>query len=1088
MSLHRIVFSTLVAALLASAAAAQPAPSSPRAAHREPTELLVRFRPGTPSAVRGLLAQKHGGLALERRSALGYDVLALPAGGSAKALSEALAREPGVLWAEPNGFCYASACVDCPQDRMLRPLDDALAQTGNQWGVFRTGLPWLWRQGGGGAASVKIAIIDSGIDAFGSPHPDLAANVLATGFDFVGGDADPTDTGPFAGHGTHVAGIAAAAADTGGIAGAGYACKLLIVRVLDCTAAEGCPGTFDAVAEGIRYAADQGARVINLSLGSRDSSRALRVAVQYAIARGAIVVAAAGNDSAATLSYPAAYPEVIAVGASDSLDLVPAFSNSGPGLDLVAPGTRIWSAWPGPSYRRANGTSMAAPLVAGVAAVIASRNPAITQEEMQRTLTSHVEPLAGDRDGAGRLAFPRLSDWSDLPPPYSAVAHGEHLWEWLGRDASAEPSISDPLDADHRPNLGGSHHTDGYDDGVLPLSIGKLPLLPAHIAPGASLDVAMSVSRASGPRYGPAPANSLHLDSWIDWDGDGAFEQAIPAAAEHVIADHVENPATWGADTRMVTRPITPVAEHILGNPLRVRTRLTYGASVGHPDSMARTGEVEDDHFVNFVEDFDTARRVHTSGVYMTMDTWDVAPDPSPPCTHRGAHRMGVSLHPAVGSPCNGFIERINVMATPPMDWSEYTRATLTFWYCHQASNCSPAGEFCRVRIDTSGVKHDVSPIPIGSGMMTLDLSPYVGAEVVLIEFVEHTDWNGRVAIDDVVVSAYDAQRPSAVTDLALARLSGSQRLDLAWTAPRDNDVAPTPPTQALANVHDVRYHTAPITSEAAWEAAQRVDPREWAGGSAVPGQPGLMQSASFDAPSAFQPYFVALRTGDEVVSLSLLSNSPSVGGMPSLSVDVLSLGDTLIMPGDTAEARFTVKNLGDAPDTYAIDAIDTKGWSLLGLPSAVMLAPGAEQLFVLPVVTSGGGGDRDTVRLVAWSMADSTVRGEGVSVIETSGTTDTDPGALSIAPGLHAVGPNPFRSALRFELQVTRSAPTSIGVYDLGGRLVRRLVDRVVPPGRHALTWDGRDSRGESVAAGMYYLRLRSDGLEQSRGLLRIR
>jgi len=1087
MSLLRIVLSLGIMAVLTPPAASQDAVVPQPTPRSAPTELLVRFRPGTPSTVRERLAQRHGGTVIRSDGALGYDVIRLSGLRSLEAADEGLGTESSVEWAEPNGLCFASACVDCPQDRMLRPLSDALAQTGNQWGTFRAGLPWLWRQGGGGTSSMTIAIVDSGLDDFGSPHPDLAGNVLATGRDFIDHDAVPTDAGPFRGHGTHVAGIAAAVADSGGIAGVSYASKLLIVRVLDCATSE-CPGTFDAVAQGIRYAADHGARVINLSLGSRDSSAAMRVAVQYAIARGAIVVAAAGNDSAATLSFPAAYPEVIAVGASDSLDLVPPFSNSGPGLDLVAPGTRIWSAWPGPSYRSASGTSQAAPLVAGVAAVIASRNPAITQEEMQRYLRAHVKPLAGERDGAGRIDFPRLSDWSDLPPPYSAVAHGEFLWEWLGFGASAEPSISDPLDTDHRPNIGASHHTDGYDDGVFPLSFPKLPLLPAHIAPGASLDIGLSVSRAAGPRYGADPAKQLHLDSWIDWDADGVFEQSVPAAAEHVIADHSENPATWGADARLVTRPIVPVAEHILGNPLRVRTRLAYGASVGHPDSMAQTGEVEDDHFINFVEDFDITRRVHTSGVYMTMDTWDVAPDPSPPCTHRGTHRMGVSLHPAVGSPCNGFIERINVMATPPMDWSEYTRATLTFWYCHQAFNCSPGGEFCRVRIDTSGVKHDVSPIPTGSGMMTLDLTPYVGAEVVLIEFVEHTDWNGRVAIDDVIVSAYDAQRPSAVSDLALARLGGSQRLDLLWTAPRDNDVAPSPPTQALANVHDVRYHTAPITTEAAWEAAQRVEPREWAGGSAEPGQPGVMQGASFDAPSAFQPYFVALRTGDEVVSLSLLSNSPSVGGLPSLSVGVLSFGDTLVMPGDTAEARFTVKNLGDAPDTYAIEATGTQGWSLLGLPAALSLAPGSEQQFVVPVVTSGGGGDRDTVRLVAWSMADSTVRAEDAGVVETLGTTDAPGGALAVQTGLHAVGPNPFRGRLYFELQVARSEPTSVGVYDLSGRLVRRLVDRVVPAGRHALEWDGRDASGEAVASGMYYLRLRTAGFEQSRGLLRVR
>ncbi len=1092
MSLRPMLLPVLLAALWGAPAASQDAPATQRQPRAEPTEILVHFRPGTPMSVRALIAQRHGGSIVKSNAVLGYDKIRLIGTRSLAAARAGLEGEPSVRVAEPNGSYGTQSCTACPQDPFLRPLHDPLSSGEHQWGVFTSGVPWLWRQGGGGDAGIKIAIIDTGIDDFASPHPDLAANVHPIGYDFIGLDADPTDAGAYRGHGTHVAGIAAAAANGTGIAGVAYACKLIIVRVLDCAAANDCPGSYDAVADGIQYAADQGARVLNLSLGGRDPSPTVRKAVQYAIARGCIVVAAAGNDSETTLSYPAAYPEVIAVGASDSLDQVPAFSNSGPGLDLVAPGTRILSTWPGPGYLRASGTSQATPLVAGVAAIVASRNPKITSEEMESYLRSHATPLAAanaDRDGEGRLSFPWLSDWSDLPPPYGAAGHGGFLWEWLGFDASAEGSIFDLYDTDFRPNIGAPHHTDGYDDGVFPASIPRLPLLPAHFAPGAALDVGLSVSRFDGPRYGADPLKSLHLDMWIDWDGDGLFEQSVPASAEHVVVDHVENPATWGGNGKLATRPIAPVAEHIRGNPLRVRTRLAYGASAGSPDAFSYYGEVEDDHFINFVEDFDVTRRVHSPGVYTITDSWSISPDPWNGCSHRGQHQLARSAHPAIGAPCNGFIERINVLATPTMDWSEYTRASVAFWYCHSASNCSPAGEFCRVRIDTSGVKHDISPIPTGTGMLTLDLTPFVGSEAVIIEFVEHTDWNGRLAIDDLVVSAYDDSPPSPVTNLFADRLGGSKRIDLLWTAPRDNGTVPAVTTQQLASLYDVRYHTAPITSEAAWDAAQRVDPREVLGAALVPGTAGTSQSNRIAAPSAFQTYFLALRTGDEVVSLSPTSNSPSVGALPTLDVAVTGFPDTLLTPGDTADVRFVVKNVGNAPDTYAIEATDTQGWPLLGLPSAIALEPAAEQVFVLPVVTSGGGGDRDSVRLVAWSLADSSVRAEAESIVETTATTDVGSGLVSLAaPGLHSIGPNPFRSEVRFELRASRSELTSVGVYDLSGRLVRRLVDRVVSAGLHTLTWDGRDANGGSVASGVYYLKLRTAGIEQSRGLLRVR
>ncbi len=1079
----------LTASLPVSAQAQSQSPETAAAT----SEFLVRFRDGVGATARAAVASRNGGQIVKSNRVLGYDKLRVA--GSGAGLLTRLAADPGVLWAEPNGTWAAAACVGCPQDPKLRPLDDPLPDGSDQWGIFDSGIPWLWRQGGGGSASTVIAILDTGIDDFASPHPDLAPNVLATGYDFVQDDADPTDQGAanLYGHGTHVAGIAAAAAAADGIAGVAYGCKLMIVRVLDCTAGSGCPGTFEDIADGIQYAADQGARVINLSLAGSTPSLAVRTAIHYAIENGVILVAASGNDGLTTVGYPAAFEEVIAVGATNTVRDVAPFSNSGPELDVVAPGVDIWSAFPGDTWVSFDGTSMAAPFVSGVAALLADRNPAIENEEVERYLRDHALPLPGAnaaRDGYGLVSFLRLEDWSDLPPPFGAAHHRNFLWEWIGFDASAEPSISDPVDEDFVPNIGLPGRHDGDDNGVMPLSIPRLPFLPPHLAPGATLDVGLSVSRFDGPRYGATPDQQLHLDAWIDWDSDFVFEGGGPGERE--IADHVENPGTWGLNGKVVSLPITPIDEHILGNPLSIRARVAYGASPGSPDAPAATGEVEDVQVTNLVEDFDIALHVLNPGVYMITGAWDVAPDPSPPCAHRGVHRMAVSTHPSTntgGIPCNGSIEAINVMGTPTMNWKEYTTARLDFWFCHQANPCSPEPDRCVIRIDTSGVKHVIGPIPMGSGPMSIDLSAYVGSETVIIEFVEHTDWNGRVAIDDVVVIAFDDRRPLAVGALGASRAAGSQQLDLTWSAPHDNEMPPHAMTHGEASMYEVRYSTAPITSEALWGAAQTFDLREALGGGPAPAWPGAAQAKTFRAPSAFQGYHVAMRAGDEVVQLGPLSDSPGVANAPTLAVAVLSLGDSSAAVGDTAYLEFRVTNNGNAPDTYSIAASDTRGWSLLGMPDAVGLAPSTSSVYVLPVVVSlsASGGDRDTVTFTASSLANPAVTSSDDGEVVATGTTDTPaPSALRIA-GIQALGPSPFRKELAVRFGLARRERAHLSVYDIAGRQLRVLADRELPAGEHGLVWDGLDQDGSAARAGLYFVRLRTPSLTQSRTVVRI-
>lgn len=242
-----------------------------------------------------------------------------------------------------------------------------------------------------GNDAVIIAIIDTGIDY---THEDLAGKVVK-GYDFVNEDFDPRDDN---GHGTHVAGIAGAVANNGrGIAGVCPGCSLLAVKVITADGA----GANSWIANGIANAVNLGARVINLSLGGLDRSQTIQLAIQQAYQQGVVIVAASGNDGSGVPLYPAAFSEVIAVGATNQYGSRASFSSYGSHLELAAPGQTIYSTLPGNTYEAWNGTSMACPHVAGLAGLLFSRNPNVTNEQVRQILSATAQDL-GD---AGRDAY-----------------------------------------------------------------------------------------------------------------------------------------------------------------------------------------------------------------------------------------------------------------------------------------------------------------------------------------------------------------------------------------------------------------------------------------------------------------------------------------------------------------------------------------------------------------------------------------------------------------------------------------------------------------------------------------------------------
>jgi type VII secretion-associated serine protease mycosin len=299
----------------------------------------------------------------------------------------------------------------------------ALGGACDQWALNATTFRAAWSYTKG--AGVTVAVVDTGVRA---SHEDLIGKVLP-GKDYINpsgdGRSDPN------GHGTHVAGIIASAFDhDDGFEGGAPAVRILPVRVLDGNGS----GSSSDVADGIIWAVDHGARVVNLSLGG-DASNGTRTAIQYANAHGAVVVAAAGNngDSTNRTVYPAAYPEAIAVAAVDQYLGHASFSNHGAYVDVSAPGVAIASTYGSSNTATAcmSGTSMATPYAAAEAALVVATNPRLSAEQ----IATDIEVTARDLGAAGPDAYfghglinPRSSVTRAIPKPAGYGTKGNGYW------------------------------------------------------------------------------------------------------------------------------------------------------------------------------------------------------------------------------------------------------------------------------------------------------------------------------------------------------------------------------------------------------------------------------------------------------------------------------------------------------------------------------------------------------------------------------------------------------------------------------------------------------------------------------------
>ncbi|WP_297421407.1 S8 family peptidase [Clostridium sp.] len=233
---------------------------------------------------------------------------------------------------------------------------------------------------------IKVAVLDTGVDY---THPDLKNRVLTNkGYNFVDNNFNIMDDN---GHGTHVSGIIAASADNGiGIAGitGTLDVKIIPIKVLDANG----EGDVDTIVRGIKYAADNGADVINLSFGTNEKSKEISAAINYAKNKGAFVVAAAGNDDSSSDSVSPASDGAFTVAAMDYNYKKAYFSDYGKCIKVSAPGVQILSTVPG-GYEAWDGTSMAAPVVTGIAAMVKAEDPNLSPSKIEEVLDSTTKDI-----------------------------------------------------------------------------------------------------------------------------------------------------------------------------------------------------------------------------------------------------------------------------------------------------------------------------------------------------------------------------------------------------------------------------------------------------------------------------------------------------------------------------------------------------------------------------------------------------------------------------------------------------------------------------------------------------------------------
>jgi thermitase len=332
-----------------------------------PGRILVQFRADVPAQqVRNLIAAARAQW-LGEIPQIGVHVLQLPPSASEAAVARAFGQRPEVVFAELDEILAPGE---------VKPNDYYYSR---QWHLPKIGASIAWETSTG-RQEVIIAILDTGVDG---NHPDLASKMVP-GWNVYNNNADSSDV---YGHGTMVAGTTAAATNnTSGVASVAWNCKIMPIRISD---ANGY-ATYSAMASGLTWAADHGARVANISYIASDSAT-VASAAKYFQSKGGVVTVSAGNNGAFNASGD--NPYVLTVSATDSNDMLASWSNTGNNIDLAAPGVYIYTTKRGGQYGAPSGTSFSAPIVAGAAALVISVRPDLTPSQVQDILKQSADDL-----------------------------------------------------------------------------------------------------------------------------------------------------------------------------------------------------------------------------------------------------------------------------------------------------------------------------------------------------------------------------------------------------------------------------------------------------------------------------------------------------------------------------------------------------------------------------------------------------------------------------------------------------------------------------------------------------------------------
>jgi len=354
----------------------------PHGSHIE-GELLVSPRAGVSSVDLESTYNAHGGKKIRTLSQINVHHIRVPA-NALDAVETALRNNPKIAFVEKNFVAQAN----------FLPNDPNFV---NQWHLPKVSAPAAWDLTTGSSA-VTVAVIDSGVDP---SHPDLSSK-LVSGYNFLGGST--SDTHDVLGHGTAVAGVIGADTNNlNGVAGLGWNTTIMPLVVVSSSNY----ATYADIASAMNYAADHGAKVINMSIGGTSYSSTLQSAVDYAWSKGLVVVAAAGNNSSSAAFYPASLNNVLAVAATDSNDLLASFSNFGNWISVAAPGTYIQTTTNGGGYGNWQGTSFSSPQVAALAALIIAKNPALKNQQV-------VDLIKNNADDLGSSGFDSTFGWGRI--------------------------------------------------------------------------------------------------------------------------------------------------------------------------------------------------------------------------------------------------------------------------------------------------------------------------------------------------------------------------------------------------------------------------------------------------------------------------------------------------------------------------------------------------------------------------------------------------------------------------------------------------------------------------------------------------